>query len=195
MSNNTHFSENLDQIATALSKLQSELPSAKKDNSGYGYNYSDLNTVIETAKPYLVKNGLAVTQLLGNDEKGNPAVTTIVLHSSGQFLKSTIALESIDMKGCNKVQGAGATLSYLRRYAYQAALGMASEDNDASSEKAVIPRAATPTVSTPVASVGSSSNSTATVVVASNKPTETKGTSFRRKVAPAAQTAQQEDDI
>lgn len=122
----------LNEIATALSKAQAELESAKKDQSGYGYNYSDLNSVIMTAKPILAKHGLSITQLLGND--GNkPSVHTMLLHSSGQYLESTISLDPIEMKGCNAVQNAGATISYLRRYAYQAILGMSSEDNDASS--------------------------------------------------------------
>jgi hypothetical protein len=38
------------------------------------------------------------------------------------------------MKGCNEAQRAGAVYSYLRRYAFQAIIGMSSEDNDASSE-------------------------------------------------------------
>ena len=38
------------------------------------------------------------------------------------------------MKSCNPAQRAGAVYSYLRRYAFQAILGMSSEDNDASSE-------------------------------------------------------------
>jgi hypothetical protein len=38
------------------------------------------------------------------------------------------------MKGCNEAQGAGASLSYLRRYAYQSIIGQPSEDVDASSE-------------------------------------------------------------
>lgn len=126
-------SKELNELILALSKAQSELESAKKDQTGYGYNYSDLNQVILTAKPILAKNGLAISQLLGNDAQGNPSVKTMLLHSSGQYIGSTIALPAIDMKGCNPVQGAGATISYLRRYAYQSILGMSSEDNDASS--------------------------------------------------------------
>jgi hypothetical protein len=40
------------------------------------------------------------------------------------------------MKGCNVAQGAGASISYLRRYAIQAILNMSSEDVDASSDGA-----------------------------------------------------------
>lgn len=127
------MSDNISDIASALSAAQGELESASKAKEGYGYNYSDLNSVISTAKPVLAKHGLSVTQLLGHTDN-EVRVTTILAHSSGQYFKSESTLPVIEMKGCNKAQGAGASYSYLRRYAYQAILGMSSEDNDASSE-------------------------------------------------------------
>lgn len=130
----TSMSVNIADIATALSKAQSELDSAKKDSSGYGYNYSDLASVINTSKPVLSKHGLAVVQLVGKQTNGNVEITTILTHSSGQFFKSVATLPVIEMKGTNAAQNAGASLSYLRRYAYQAIIGQPSEDNDASSK-------------------------------------------------------------
>ena len=130
----TTMSNNIADIATALSKAQSELDSAKKDSSGYGYNYSDLASVINTSKPVLAKHGLAVVQLVGKQAEGNVEITTILTHSSGQFFKSVASLPVIEMKGTNAAQNAGASLSYLRRYSYQAIIGQPSEDNDASSK-------------------------------------------------------------
>jgi hypothetical protein len=40
--NYVDMSSQINEIAEALSKAQAELTSAAKDNSGYGYNYSDL---------------------------------------------------------------------------------------------------------------------------------------------------------
>ena len=129
----TSMSTNIADIATALSKAQAELDSAKKDSSGYGYQYSDLASVINSSKPVLAKHGLAVVQLVGKQTDTQVEVTTILTHSSGQFFKSVATLPVIEMKGCNAAQGAGASLSYLRRYAYQSIIGQPSEDNDASS--------------------------------------------------------------
>jgi len=129
----TNMSENIADIATALSNAQFELESADKGSSGYGYNYSDLATVIQTAKPVLKKFGLAVTQLISNSTNGNPVVTTILTHSSGQFFQSVASIPIVEMKGCNIAQQIGASISYLRRYSFQAILCMSSEDNDASS--------------------------------------------------------------
>ena len=128
------MSDNINEIATALSKAQAELEAAKKGQEGYGYKYSDLASVIASAKPVLAKHGLAVVQLVGRQTDKYVSVTTILTHSSGQFFKSEGTLPVINMKGTNEAQNAGASLSYLRRYAYQAIIGQPSEDNDASSE-------------------------------------------------------------
>lgn len=127
------MSEKIDEIATALSKAQGQLESAKKGTEGYGYNYSDLASVISTAKPVLSSNGLAIVQLTGNSGD-KMQITTILTHSSGQYFKSVFAMSLVDMKGVNIAQKAGATLSYMRRYAYQSIIGMSSEDSDASSK-------------------------------------------------------------
>jgi len=134
LTTDTSMSANIADIATALSKAQAELDSAKKDSSGYGYNYSDLASVINSSKPVLAKHGLAVVQLVGRQAAGTVEITTILTHSSGQFFKSVATLPVIEMKGTNAAQNAGASLSYLRRYAYQAIIGQPSEDNDASSQ-------------------------------------------------------------
>lgn len=131
ISSQTSMSSEINEIASALSKAQSELESARKDSTGYGYNYSDLATVIATAKPILAKHELAITQLVG-ETGSNVSVETILTHSSGQYFTSKGTLPIVEMN--NPAQGAGAAISYLRRYAYQAILGLASEDNDAAGD-------------------------------------------------------------
>ena len=127
------MSPNIGEIASALSKAQSELESVGKGEEGYGYQYASLPATIQVAKPILAKNNLAITQLVGTDSNNNPSVTTILMHTSGEFIKSHASMPLIEMKGCNEAQRAGAVYSYLRRYALQAILNMSSEDNDASS--------------------------------------------------------------
>lgn len=142
----TVMSDDIGEIALALSKAQGEMESAKKDSKGYGYSYSDLATVIESAKPILEKNNLAVVQLVGNTvggENGSVSVTTILTHKSGQYFKSVASIPLVEMKSCNVAQMAGASLSYLRRYAYQSIIGQPSEDNDASSKGLDKPKAKT----------------------------------------------------
>jgi hypothetical protein len=110
------------------------MESAKKDTKAYSYNYSDLASVIAAAKPSLNENGLSFSQLIEESEAGTVKVTTLLLHSSGQFLGSTGSLEIPEMKSVNRAQAAGAAQSYLKRYQLQALVGLPSEDNDASSD-------------------------------------------------------------
>ena len=126
-------SDELNELATALAKAQSKLGSVHKGEKGYGYNYASLASTIETSKEPLTDNGLSVSQLLGEIKDNKVSITTMLIHSSGQYLGSTSEVTIIDMKGCNEAQNQGASESYGRRYALQAILNMASEDNDASS--------------------------------------------------------------
>lgn len=130
---NLEMSKSIGSIAAALSKAQGEMGAAKKDQSGYGYNYSDLAQVIESSKESLAKNELSVIQLMGKTTDSEVNVITILAHSSGEYFKTESSLPIVEMKSCNKAQEAGATLTYLRRYAYQAIIGQPSEDNDGSS--------------------------------------------------------------
>ena len=127
------------EIYKALIKAQSEFPAMIKNADAHNYAYLDLASLIEKVNPVLEKNGLGFTQLLGNgEENGNPAVKTIVFHAeSGETIESVLSAPAVKLRGCNDIQGSGATYSYLRRYALQAILGLASEDNDASDDPKV----------------------------------------------------------
>lgn len=129
------MSESISELATALSATQGELTAVGKSQSGYGYKYADLASTLELAKPILSKNGLAITQLITPSVKENTVgLTSVLMHSSGQYIQTYSEVPKVEMKGCNEAQMIGATISYLRRYQVQAMLGMASEDNDASSQ-------------------------------------------------------------
>jgi hypothetical protein len=129
------MSNEVNEIAEALSNAQSQLDNASKDSKGFGYNYSDLASVINVAKPILSMYKLSVTQLIGEATETHAKITTILSHKSGQFFRSTMTIPLFTMKGTNACQSFGAAISYGRRYSYQAILGMASEDSDASSGK------------------------------------------------------------
>lgn len=141
-------SDNLDQIATALAKAQSEITSASKDSKAHAYKYADLGAVIEAVKGALNRNGISFTQLIEESDANSVKVTTLLLHTSGQFIGSTGSTGIPEMRGCNEAQRAGAAQSYLKRYQLQALTGLPTEDNDASSEGFVKQPAATAKPST-----------------------------------------------
>lgn len=127
-------SESINELAKALVNVQKELTHAQKDTKGYNYNYSNLEECITSSRDLLTKNGLAITQLVGEtSEQRLVSVTTILMHESGQYIQTTASVPLIKT-GQNDAQGMGACITYLRRYAYQAIIGQASEDSDASGE-------------------------------------------------------------
>tara|TARA_R110002020_G_scaffold227539_16_gene438211 strand:+ start:450 stop:935 length:486 start_codon:yes stop_codon:yes gene_type:complete len=123
-------SAEIDKLAGALAKAQSELEGAKKESTNpfFKSNYADLHAVITSAFPYLSKNGLSVSQ--GNEIiPGAVCVTTLLMHSSGQWLRSKIKLPLSKVDA----QGVGAAITYGRRYGLSAIVGIAQYDDDANS--------------------------------------------------------------
>jgi hypothetical protein len=55
-------SEQLNELFSAMSKLQGEVNNAYKDKKGHGYNYADLGQVIEITKDKLKEYGLSIMQ-------------------------------------------------------------------------------------------------------------------------------------
>ncbi len=58
-------------------------------------------------------------------------IESILIHESGEFIAERISIPLTEEKGKSKVQSAGSTLTYLRRYSWASILGMYSdEDSD-----------------------------------------------------------------
>jgi len=128
------MSENLTELGVALSKFQGEVNNVSKDKSGYGYKYADLAQILEAVRPLLSKHGLSVVQMPGKSESG-VTVSTMILHSSGQWLQSETQLPMDTAAKMSAAQAAGSVITYARRYALAAALGIAQEDDDAAPVK------------------------------------------------------------
>lgn len=130
------MSEQLNDLFSALSKFQGELENASKGKQGHGYKYADLAECINVAKPHLAKNGLAVSQMLGANEQGKQTMITLLTHSSGQWISSEFVMVDAVLQGGsgkNPAQVLGSAITYQRRYAYAAIIGLAQEDDDAAS--------------------------------------------------------------
>lgn len=122
-------SDQIDKLAAALVKAQSVMRGAPKDskNPHFRNTYASLESVIDTARGPLNDNGLAFVQGPG-DLSGNVlAVTTMLVHSSGQWMASTVSVpvQKLDP------QGIGSTITYGCRYSLMAMLGLPPVDDDA----------------------------------------------------------------
>ena len=123
-------SEQIQELALALSNLQGELEDAHKSKQGYGYNYADLSSVLGLLRPLLRKHGLSIAQPVSGDA-GSVSITTMLLHSSGQHISSTVTINiDVSNKKMNSLQAAGSTITYLRRYSLMSLIGLAATDDD-----------------------------------------------------------------
>lgn len=128
-------SEQINELASALSKAQGVIIPASKDadNPFFKSKYADLASVWEVAREPLYKNGLAIIQL--PSAEGNiVTLKTILVHSSGQFISSDLTMVAKDASP----QAIGSCITYLRRYALSSVVGIASEIDDDGNSATVI---------------------------------------------------------
>lgn len=115
-------------ITAALSEFIQEVgPIIKGSQAQYG-KYADLATVLSTIRPILSKHGLVIIQPFCGK-----TLETKLLHTSGEFIVSSIELIVPRDDQSNPLHKWGAAVTYQRRYAILSLLGLATEDNDADS--------------------------------------------------------------
>ena len=126
-------SATIGKLTEALSKFQGSLKQPKlnksvkvttKDGRSYTFQYADLGACISAAAPELQKNGLAVMQTI----QGQVLVTTLS-HSSGEYINSQMPLNQQTLFS-TAFQSIGSMITYLKRYAYCAILGIVADDDD-----------------------------------------------------------------
>ena len=117
-----------EQFAKDFINAQSEIGTLPKDKKGYGYNYTDFDTVVKTVKPILKNNHLGFCQMLDTKDNGKSGVTTILFHESGETIESWFELPAsqVSKVAC---QNMGASITYIKRYALCAILGCSSDED------------------------------------------------------------------
>jgi hypothetical protein len=124
-------SPSVKELATALAIVQGQLTFAKKDskNPFFKSNYADLESVWEACRSLLSDNGLAIMQFPGDYVDGNMTLTTVMTHSSGEWVAQNMSLPVSKPDA----QGAGSAITYMRRYALAAIVGVVQADDDGNS--------------------------------------------------------------
>lgn len=123
----------LDKLATALAKAQSEITGAKSKSTNpyFKSKYADLFEVLEASRPILSKHGLSIVQTTDKVEViGETAflnVGTTLMHSSGQWIRSFTPMPIEKPVNCHKL---GSAFTYGRRYGLAAIVGLAQMDDD-----------------------------------------------------------------
>jgi hypothetical protein len=121
-----------------------------KAGSSYTYTYADLADTLRSVRPVLSAHGLALLQSASSGEGETVLISTIILHSSGEWIE----MEPLSLPSGRSAQETGSAISYGRRYHLLASLGLAAEDDDGASARgrgASQPRAPRPRPVTPMA--------------------------------------------
>jgi hypothetical protein len=129
-------SESIKELATALSKVQGQLTFAVKDSANpfFKSKYADLESVWDSCREALAKNGLAVIQMPGNYFEGRMWLITRLVHSSGEWIEQemSIPVGKPDNQGVVKVDSHAClgAVTYMRRASLSAFLGIVQADDD-----------------------------------------------------------------
>lgn len=128
-------SEDITSLAQALLQVQANLKPAVKDanNAYYKTQYATLASVMDTCRSLLAENGIVVIQcptpapVSGQQGLFQLSLTTKLIHAqSGQWISSTMV---IPLEKYN-AQSLGSAITYGRRTALSAMLGIVTADDD-----------------------------------------------------------------
>jgi len=140
-------SEQINEIAAALAKAQAEVknPSFNRVNPHFKSKYADLGEVLSAVRPSLSKHGISIMQMTDVTDTGI-VLHTRLTHSGGQWIEGVYPVSPMGTH-----QQMGAALTYAKRQALSAIVGVAGEDDTDGEDtkdvdtKGVKPKASPPT--------------------------------------------------
>lgn len=123
-------SEQVNEIFAAIAKFQAAVTTiprdklvkiATKSGASMQYKYAPLDQIVERIRPAMAEQSLGFIQSAANEH-----LITRVIHASGQWIETAVAMPAIN----GDIKAYGAALTYTRRYGLSAALGIATDDDD-----------------------------------------------------------------
>lgn len=121
-------SESIKELATALCKFQGAVEKVRKSetNPFFKSKYADLSSILDVIRNPLSENGLSFVQF----PKDKNGLETMLMHTSGEWMSATYEMTPTK----NDPQGLGSVITYQRRYALGAVLGLNIDDDDDGNE-------------------------------------------------------------
>jgi hypothetical protein len=115
-------------LAEALVAAQKEMPAVGRDstNPHFKSKFTSLDNLLAKVRPVLNRHGIAVVQMPSQDDGGKPTLVTLLIHTSGEGMESTMPL----LLAKSDPQGLGSALTYSKRYALAATLAIADQEDD-----------------------------------------------------------------
>ena len=121
-------SEEISEIAKALINVQRQLqPATKNANNPFTKSkYATLNSVMDSCRDALLSNGIWLCQYPVPAEPGYLGLVTKLTHAESGQWQSSLAVVPLPKAD---PQGVGISMTYMRRYALSAMLGIVTEED------------------------------------------------------------------
>ena len=117
-------SESIKAIAAALCDFQGTVETIKKSetNPFFKSKYASLADILNVIRQPLADNGLSFVQF----PKDKYCLETMLMHTSGEWISESYEMQPTK----HDPQGAGSVITYQRRYALGAILGLNIDEDD-----------------------------------------------------------------
>lgn len=118
-------SESIINLSKGLSLFHIKVSTIKKDakNPFFKTTYASLSNILDGINDPLIESGLTFTQL----PTGENGLTSLLIHAeSGEYIQSCYTMKPVK----DDPQGRGSVITYQRRYALSAILGLNIDDDD-----------------------------------------------------------------
>jgi hypothetical protein len=117
-------SDSIKELAKALCKFQGEVEKVRKSeiNPFFKSKYADLSSILNVIRTPLTENGLSFVQF----PIAKNGLETMLMHESGEWMCATYEMKPTK----DDPQGLGSAITYQRRYALGAILGLNIDDDD-----------------------------------------------------------------
>lgn len=122
-------SQSIKSIAGAVMLFQTKIQPIKKDSSNpfFKSKYASLFAILDNIQIPLAESGLSFVQF----PTGDNGLTTILMHSdSGEYIQAEYFMKPSK----DDPQGHGSAITYMRRYALGAILGLNIDEDDDANE-------------------------------------------------------------
>lgn len=128
-------SDQINELAAALAKAQGSFPAIEKnrqvtvksEKGSYKFWYATLDHIVDGIRKPLSDNGLSYVQAIIQSDR-EMLCETMLMHASGQFITTQLPVKYADQK--NNAQALGSAITYAKRYALTAMLGIVADEDD-----------------------------------------------------------------
>ncbi|MCA3125179.1 MAG: ERF family protein, partial [Rhodocyclaceae bacterium] len=178
-------------LNAALAKAQAVMTTAAKGavKPHFKSRYADLASVWEAWRAAWPPQGLAVVQTLLDAPAGMLRLETVLLHASGEERRSTLSFPVAQ----STPQAYGSALTYARRYALSALVGIVADEDDdgnaASGRPSTPPRPASKPAPAPKVVEQSPADELRTAIGKASSPAELAALVAKLRALPEADRA------